>query len=116
MTYSELVASYGDKVIFLGSEEFIPINLSRKFLEDACDQNLGVIGIEIFRIKNAAIHPRIDLIADWSSLLKEKLGLPQTIVKIRQFSLEFLDKAPDDPDFFANFCCLSAEKLEESQR
>ena len=55
-------------LVVQGGEHYLSMALASKFLHDCHYKELAVLGVEGFVFKNGSLFPRLDLIADFSSL------------------------------------------------
>jgi hypothetical protein len=67
MNEQDLFKFFGKLVVNSGDEYYFPINLAQEFISKCNQNDIAIIGIEGFEIKNTKIIPHLEKIADFSS-------------------------------------------------
>jgi hypothetical protein len=107
----QLEARFADRSLYLGGERYFDLATAPTYVE-ACDESdLAIIGIEGFEIQNETVTPKMDLIADFSTLVTATTWL-RLREQATRAAKEFLSQIRDR-QIYVNFTLLSRSEWEQ---
>lgn len=89
---SSLLLEFASSGIVSKGELYLPLEAARRIVERCREKSIVVLGVEAFELRLGKIHPRVDLIADFSEALDGSSGWIDTVTRTTRDALSFLDE------------------------
>jgi hypothetical protein len=91
-----------------GCEIYLKIPEALNFIKDCQINELAIIGVEGFLLRDGQLHPQIDIIVDYSSL--NVSSWQEYVVTCNQSTQGVLSEFRDRQDLVINFVLLAEEQ------
>jgi hypothetical protein len=106
MSIDELYAGFDGRLVTGGGEAYVPLNAAPEFV-GLCQRNdIVVLGIEAIFVLGDSTVPRLDMIADYSSVLDRPWQ--RAVIESTSSATAFLEILPDDPALHLAFTLRAA--------
>lgn len=105
LSEQQVIRQYQDAGFLRGNELYLEPKVALDFVATCEANELAVVGVEGFTLRNERLIPRMDLIADWSSASAAKWDEYRR--KCNQLSAAFVDRYQNEMDLVMNLTVLS---------